>query len=191
MSVASDMTEKHARILGELAEFGLDFARKLHGQGMAAETPEETASVARAFHTVSRSIRQSVALEAKLAREALQREREDRADAERLARDEDLSERFRAQAPILARRSRLSNVLERIVYAESEDEDEAERLVEEIDERLDDEAKAPDFLEHALDDQITRLCREFGLPAPKRPAAPPEPSGGSVPHALGDWTGPP
>jgi hypothetical protein len=184
MCATPDMAEKHARILGELAEFGLDFARKLHGQGMAAETPEETASLARAFHSVSRSVRQTLALEARLARDAQRQDRDDRAEAQRAAQHAEFLANHEARAPIEARRSRISSALERIIDAEHEDEDEAERLFSEVFERLGDEADAPDFLEHALDDQIARLCRDFGLPPPSRPLAP-------APHTLGDWTGPP
>ena len=64
MSIATDRAEKHARILGEFADFGLNLVRKLHDQARAAETSEETASLAKAFHSVSRSVRQTLALEA-------------------------------------------------------------------------------------------------------------------------------
>ena len=44
-------------MLGELAEFGLNLARKLHEQAMAAEEPAVVADLAKAFHAVSRTLR--------------------------------------------------------------------------------------------------------------------------------------
>lgn len=160
---ATDMAEKHARILGELAGFGLNLARKLHDQGMAAETSEETAELARAFHSVARSVRQTLALEARLLRDGQRQAREDRAEAERIRR-----------RPAEARKTRIGNALERLVWSEHEgDEDEAERLFDDIYERLTADAEAADFLDHAIDDQIGRLCAEFGLPPPARPVVAP------------------
>ena len=97
---AAEMAEKHARILGELAEFGLNLARKLHDQAMAAETPQETAELARAFHSVSRSVRQTLALEARLARDAGRQDLEDRAQAERTAQQALEDAERRARAPL-------------------------------------------------------------------------------------------
>ena len=125
---AADMAEKHGRILGELAEFGLALARKLHDQGIAAETPEETAELARAFHSVSRSVRQTLALEARLAREAARQDREDRGQAERQAELDRAEAQRRARAPYEARKQRIGGVLERLIYSEHEDEGEIERL---------------------------------------------------------------
>ena len=46
MPSLTDIAEKHAHMLGELAEFGLNLARKLHDQAMAAEEPEVVADLA-------------------------------------------------------------------------------------------------------------------------------------------------
>ena len=194
MATAADMAETHARILGELAAFGLDFARKLHGQGMAAETPEETATLARAFHGVARSVRQTLALEARLARDAQRQAREDREAAEQQAREERAAAERLAQAPINDRKNRISSALSRAVWSEYED-DEAESLFDDVYGRLCDEAETPDFLHQAIDDQIARLCAEFGLAAPERRPSPPEPqaspAAAAPPEILGDWADPP
>ena len=190
MSTTTDMAERHGRILGELAEFGHDLAKKLHRQAMAAETPAETAELARAFHGVARSVRQTLALEAKLARDAARQDREDQVVAERQAREAQQA----ARAAIDARRRRIGAAIEPIVYAEVEDEDEAEQLFDEVFERIDDEARAGDFLEQAVDEQIAHLCQDFGLPRPgepreERPDPDPDPGlgPGRVPYALEDW----
>jgi hypothetical protein len=168
MSTAAAMAEKHAQILGELAAFGLNLARKLHDQGMAAETPEETADLARAFHSVSRSVRQTLAPEARLAREARRQDDADRTEAERLESNARFRAKELAEAPTNDRKSRIGATVQRIVAAEYEDEDETERLCDEVYDRIQDDARAPDFLDQAIDDQIARLCEDFGLPPPKR-----------------------
>jgi hypothetical protein len=182
------MAEKHARILGELATFGLDLARKLRDQGMAAETPEETANLARAFHGVARSVRQTLALEARLARDAQRQDREYRDEAEQQARRERAAAERLAQAPINDRKNRISSALERAVWSEYED-DEAESLFDDVYGRLCDEAETPDFLRQPIDDQIARLCAEFDLTPPPRRPPPPNPE--SPPAILGDWNDPP
>lgn len=185
-----NMAERHSRILGELSEFGLDLARKLHGQAMAAETPQETADLARAFHSVSRSVRQTLALEAKLARDARRQDGEDRAAAERLERNERYEADRIARAPFEERKSRIGHALQRVIYSEYEDEDEAEALFETVDERLGEDAECAGFLEDAIDDQIERLCKDFGLTPPERPLERPAARDPEAPP-LGDWADPP
>ena len=78
-------------------------------------------------------------------------------------------------------------------YSRHEDEGEIERLMDEIVDRLDDDAQAEGFLDAAIDDQIAGLCRDFGLPLPERPlerrSAPPDPPDREPAHA-GDWAPP-
>src|SRR5688500_13108755 len=64
------MTERHRQALTELAELGLSLARKIHAQAETVEDVEQAAELSLAFHRVSRSVRQTVALEAKLERDA-------------------------------------------------------------------------------------------------------------------------
>jgi hypothetical protein len=185
MKSAAGMAETHAAILGELAQFGRDLARKLHGQGMAAETPEETAELARAFHSVARTVRQTLALEARLMRDAKRQEREDRTEAEGRERLEAFAAEQAARAPYLARKSRIVTVIDRIIAAEYEDEDEAERLSDEIADRLGEDACVAGFLDRPIDEQIAGLCRDFGLTPPARPIVRPAPA------SAADATGPP
>ena len=67
---AVEMAQRHGRILARLSELGLAHAERLHDQAMAAEDPKAAAELGLTFHRVSRSIRQSIALEAKLVRDA-------------------------------------------------------------------------------------------------------------------------
>jgi hypothetical protein len=72
MSIPPDMAERHARVLARLTELGLALAERTFEAAEAAETPAERIEAVKAFHTISRSVRQSVALEAKLARQQAQ-----------------------------------------------------------------------------------------------------------------------
>ena len=76
MSQPAHIAERHARILGDLAERGHSLACKLHDGAMAAEDPESCARIAAGFHQVARTVRQTLALEAKLERDARRAERE-------------------------------------------------------------------------------------------------------------------
>ena len=83
MSAQAEMGERHGRMLARLAELGMSLAERLHADALSADTPAEAADAAKAFHTVSRTVRQSVALEARLHREAQAGEASCRVQTER------------------------------------------------------------------------------------------------------------
>jgi|GEM_PF-3019800 len=66
MSSTDDMDARHGRILAELADAGMDVARGLHDASQRSRDNHELALLAEAFHAVSRSVRQTIALEFKL-----------------------------------------------------------------------------------------------------------------------------
>jgi hypothetical protein len=73
MSSTDDMDARHGRILAELAEAGMGLARGLYAATQDAPVSNaDFALLAEAFHTVSRSIRQTLALEFKLKHEPKQ-----------------------------------------------------------------------------------------------------------------------
>ena len=82
MVIATDIAERHAQVLAELAELGLGVARRLAELALTAETPKEAADLGVAFHRVSRSVRQTLALDAKLARDHLRLGAEVREEAQ-------------------------------------------------------------------------------------------------------------
>jgi len=160
---------KCARILGELSELGLTLARDLHARALAAETVEDAQAAALAFHRISRSVRQSLALEAKLEREmaAEARTAVERARIERIAQVSD-------------RQREVVRAMNRLIWTEAEgDEDEAEMLGDDLGARLDEAALAPGFLEIPLETLVARLSADMGLTA--EPAAASEPQGQGAP----------
>ena len=154
MSDAAEMTDRHGRILAELSERGLTLARALHERALAAETTAEACELGLAFHRISRSLRQTLALEARLERDRRRQDHEDRAEAER-----------QDQARVQRRRTQVRLAVERAIWNEAEGE-EAERLVDELDDVLEGEVLADGFADAPLDAHIARLCAEFGLAAP-------------------------
>jgi hypothetical protein len=67
MSSNDDMEARHGRMLAELAEAGMGVARSLYAATQAPPVSNaDFVLLAEAFHTVSRSIRQTIALELKL-----------------------------------------------------------------------------------------------------------------------------
>ena len=182
MSSLTDIAEKHAHMLGELAEFGLNLARKLHDQAMAAEEPAVVADLAKAFHAVSRTLRQTMLLETRVAREAAGLVNEARKAAE-----------LRIENAVGHRVKCVSQALDHAINDEYEDETESQNVYEDAMERLYEDSLAPDFLDQSMDDQIARLCKDLGLQLPpveqaatRDPEAPPE----RVPYALDDWADP-
>jgi hypothetical protein len=173
MSGASEMAERHGRILAELAELGLSLARGLHARAGAAETPQDAERLALAFHGLSRSVRLTLALEARLERERLKAAREDRDHAAR-----DLRER------VYVRKAQVRAAVTRQVLAEAETEGEdAEALLDDLHERLEEEALYEAFALGPVEACIARIRSGLGLAPepcandPQPPAAVPRPPG--------------
>ena len=170
------MAERHGRILAELAELGMGFARQARADAEAAETPEERARAALVFQRVSRAIRQSLALEAKLTRELHRDAREDEARAA-------LAQRQRVNA----RRRQIRDGVDALIWRETEDmdEDEAEAFDDLIDDAVHEEVASGTLFTDDLADQGGRVLTRLGFTiapdgAVRRttPAAPsPEPAG--------------
>jgi len=78
MSIDGDMSERHGRVLAELAEAGMVMVRRLSDAMLATDDVQTQAQIGLAYHRVSRAVRQTMALEFRLAQEA---RREDRGAA--------------------------------------------------------------------------------------------------------------
>jgi hypothetical protein len=165
MDSDADMMERHARLLGRYADQAAMLAEGLCAAAMAAETAEQKQSLTLAFHRMGRTLRQTLALEAKLRR-----------DARRDARlDEDRADKV-AQARTAARRDRVRNAVEQLIWTEAEDEQ--VDFLTLLNQRLDGHDLAdPDEPVEAL---IQRVAAEIGLEVP------PEASGADDDPLLSD-----
>jgi hypothetical protein len=168
MVSTTDMAERQGRVLAELAELGLSLARGLEAKVQAARTVEEAQGLALAFHRAARSVRLSLALEVRLARELMQGGREARVQLGRA---------------IDRRKEQVRAVVTREVLCESES-DEAESLLDELEARLDEAALFDDFAAGEVEAQIARIRAGLGLPAAgavDHPAAAPPASPAGAP----------
>ena len=166
MSAPPDMAERHCLLLGELAELSMSLARRLHEQAMAAEPAE---GLVLAFQRVSRSLRQTLALEAKL-------EREHRRGALEDARLADETRRARVKA----RRSQVNAALTRLIWTEGERCEIGEHLVD-LNRLLEEESFHDGFLDDPVEAVIARIREDLGLPAnDAAPGEAPSPLAGST-----------
>jgi hypothetical protein len=139
-------------MLAELAGLDLSLARHVHACAMTTEDPSEVADLARAYQRIARSLRQSLALHARLKRDRERGERET-PPTPTPACD---------PARVAERKAQLRTAARRAVWAEYESEpDEALECFRLIERRLDlDEVSDHD----PLDDHVVRVCRSLGLP---------------------------
>ena len=177
MSDAAAKMERQDRILAELSELGLTLARGLHAKALAAETAEEAQALGLAFHRISRSVRQTIALEAKLDRERRRQDHDDRRDAEQ-----------RDEAKARQRKAQVRSAVERAIWAEAEG-DEAELLICELDDRLGDDALAEGFLDAPIETLIARIQGELGLAASGLRSATAAPTDGAQGFAASAGSG--
>ena len=149
MSSPDDRTERQGRVLGELAELGLAFARDLKARVEAVTSVQDAEKLALAFHRVTRTVRLTLALESKLARERHEIGKLDRASARQAT---------------YARKGQVRAVVSRDIWNETEGEA-AEALIEALDERLEEDALFAKFLDGPVEAAIARIRADLGLPA--------------------------
>lgn len=156
-------------MLGELAELGLMLARDLAVQARAAEDTEDKVALTTAFQKTSRAVRLTLALDFKLEREAARDARE----VEMQARDDQaagqiVSERAIREVtnptPRQQQKARVRSVLNRLLWNESEgDQEEFEILAEDLDARLDEAAQAEGFADLPIEALAHRLKSDMQL----------------------------
>ncbi len=182
MSNAADMAERHGRVLAELTELGLSLARALHEKAVAAEDPKAATDLTLAFHRISRSVRQSMGLEARLERDRQRAAAElRREDVQEAAQATALTE-LQVQQRVRARKHELGRRIESLIWHEVEDDETAEELHHAIADHIESEARAETFLDEDIDLQIERIMDALGLalldddePPAADPPASPEP----------------
>jgi hypothetical protein len=154
MTDLEEMAKEQDQMLRELAELGMSFARKLEAKVELVTSVDEAQALALAFHRIQRGVRLTLALRAKLVRDHLEIGKLERSAAQRA------TERRKAQ---------VTAVLDREIFTDEADQDEADTLAERLTERLDAEALFDDFLNGPLDHVIARIRKDLGLAAPVPP----------------------
>jgi hypothetical protein len=166
-----EMTARHAAALARVAVMAERLAAKHADRALETDDPKIEASATSAFQKATRVMRQSMALEAKLIRDA---------------QDEGRAARGRAEWTNLAathdRRRQIGATVERRIRNDPGTSGDAEHLCDELDDLLDVEQLTETFLTEDLTAQVTRLCNTLGLKGfeilavlPNGPTHPPDP----------------
>jgi hypothetical protein len=178
------MAEAQEQALGIFADAVLKLALHIQQEAMAAEDLDQKVRAAGAVHRLGRGLRQTLALQAKLARDA-------RSDAfESAEAQASIPESVEPLVPpdpkAVAVRRRcdwLTRGVERCVWNEYDREEEAgeftgDSLLEDLHERLADLQADPEaFLRLDPDDLLVQLCKDLGVTPPEfRPPAPAVPT---------------
>ena len=179
MSADAPAQDRHSAMLAELAAMSLTLARDLQNRALEAESADEAAKLAAAFHRVARGLRQTLALELKVIRYKDEAARE----AGAVPPQSPAVEAAAASAPDPAVARRLAAVRRRIRDAWSEHEaadwlpdgeDAPQRpprpppsdpLWAKLDAFLDQAEDRPDLLEADFDILVIEACDAIGLDA--------------------------
>jgi hypothetical protein len=177
---AAVMTEAQEQALGIFADAVLKLALHIQQQALDAEDLDQKVRAAGAVHRLGRGLRQTVALQAKLARDARTEAAKFQPEAEP---PEELAPLDPQTVAVRRRRDWLTRGVERCVWNEYDREDEAaeftgDSLLEDFHERLADITADPEaFLGRDPDTLMVELCKELGLTPPEfhppAPAVPP------------------
>jgi hypothetical protein len=153
------MTERHAAILARLAEVGERLAMKHAERALAADDLDVEAKATVAFHRAARSVRQCLALEAKLIRDAARADRDD-AQREATAQREALSvsDHWRS----IRRRREVKEIVAHTIETEAGEFD-AEQLFDDLEERLAAGDEDADFADRPIGELVARICRDLGI----------------------------
>jgi hypothetical protein len=188
---AAVMAEAQEQALGIFADAVLKLALHIQQEALDAGDLDQKVRAAGAVHRLGRGLRQTLALQAKLARDA-------RAEAAKPA------PRPESQPPkdpdpidpkavaVRRRRDWLTRGVERCVWNEHDREEEAgaftgESLLEDLHERLADLMADPDaFLSLDPDEILVQLCKDLGVTPPRfHPPAPVVPAAFAVATPTG------
>jgi hypothetical protein len=155
-------------MLGELAELALMMARDLAVRARESEDTEETVGLTAAFQKTSRVVRLTLALDFKLERTAASEAKaaadEAQAAERRLAQVAPDTETQDTPNPIAARKARVQNLLNRVIWTESEsDQEDYEVLFDDLSARLDEAALSPDFQTLSIEALGRRVIADMGL----------------------------
>ena len=148
--------DRIAARLERLAEMDLAAAEHVHAQLMASTEPKATAELARAYQRASRTLRQTLMLQMKRAREPAEVARRALAPYAEMTHDLLVGERI----------EQLQDAVGRVAAAAHPDSPELQReALDRLDEELDDwTIDDEDFMAGRLHDMVVELCEDVGLP---------------------------
>jgi len=161
MSEALSLSERIAARLERLAEMDLAAAEHVQAQLLASTEAKETADLSRAYQRASRTLRQTLMLQMKHAR--------DEADAAaRAERDAEPAPSMGAVAYdrlVNARIAEVQGAVARVAAFTHPDTPRLQReALDRLDVELDEWADEEDFIDGGLDEMVVAACEAIGLP---------------------------
>jgi hypothetical protein len=167
------LIQRQLAVLGRVAEAGLAIALAVERQALAAEAVPAAAAegagsqaprlaladAALAYGRVSRAVRLTIALQARVLKD-LQAVDE---VAGRMARAAQSLAEQSARQDRVARKARVERIVERLIREEAADEAQGDRLTEEAYERLEDDDIYGDLATRPVREIIAQICRDLGL----------------------------
>jgi hypothetical protein len=143
---------RQTRMLEELSEIAMDLARALGAQALAvaAEDPPRAAELSLAFTRMARTVRQTLALEARLRQQVEARDL--RLEAERRTRA--------ARAANNQRKLQVAEIAREAIEAGVADDGVGEALAELYERLGDDEV---DFTDRPIGALVAKICRDLGV----------------------------
>ena len=177
MSEVLDISDEE--MLARLAACDLTAAERVHSRLMAAEDASDIAELGRTYQRIARSLRQTLALRAKL-----------KGEREQAARD---APPIKPSGHTVARRARdLREAVTRVIWNEAEPADYPDYAEEALDELIAEECRRDDFCAEPLDDHVARVCELLDLSpeAAARWRDLPDPSGSGDPPDTPPGDGP-
>jgi hypothetical protein len=161
VSHPDEMAERHGRMLARLAELSLSAAEILHERLVTAETNAEARDLGLALQRVSRSVRQTLLLEAKLEK-----------DRRAAAREEVQAAETAREGEVAVRKVAVRHQFARVALEALEDRDEVDLLLEDLDEQLEGYVRGHDFEAAPIEALIGRICKDLGVELPADEAEP-------------------
>lgn len=145
-------SERHLRVLEELTEVGMEMVRALRDEAVA-EDGKSAGELALTFSRVARAVRQTVALEARLA--------EGHEIMAFRARSAEPARAPRPVSPNQFRRTEIGRVVGEMIDLTIPDDDQREPFYEALYDRIDDVPAAT--FERPMGVMIAEICRDLGL----------------------------
>lgn len=154
VSTPTSILDPDELMLARLAAMDMAAAQEAHARFMDAKDQAESDRAGRTYQKMARSLRQTLMLKARLAREA---RRDGREEAQARARDD--------RERVAFRKNRLKTAVEALAWRETQDlsDDEHWDFQERLDSVVDEESFAEAFLTDDLGDQVARVAGRMGF----------------------------
>ena len=160
-------TERHLAMLQELAAMAMDLARAVHRQAVASAeptseqpAPKPAADSALAFSRIAKTVRQCLALEARVADQDRRRQLGEIGGVGELV-GQAKAYRFGEKKRQVKRA--VAQTIEAEAAASAISRSDAEILIDRLDARLEDELMAEDLEHRPVGECIALLCRKLGV----------------------------